>query len=170
MSETQKLDLGNQTILESLSQKCGALPEKCPVLIFEKYIAQRPTEMCNPDSPFYLSINYKPGDGAHWYKKQKMGKDRIGQIMKRISTQGSLQGRKTNHSARKTMITKLAHCDVPDSRIMQFVGSPGDPQFPGTLALGTSQSRCHQNSQSERSPQLALSRRIDILSFSLIEH
>ncbi len=71
--------------------------------------------MCNPDSPFYLSINYKPGDGAHWYKKQKMGKDRIGQIMKRISTQGSLQGRKTNHSARKTMITKLAHCDVPDN-------------------------------------------------------
>ncbi len=97
-------------------------PEKCPVLIFEKYIAQQPNQMCNPDSPFYLSINYKPGDGTHWYKRQKMGKDRIGQIMKRISTQDSLQGRKTNHSARKTMITKLAHCDVPDSRIMQLSG------------------------------------------------
>ncbi len=33
--------------------------------------------------------------------------DRIGMIMKRISTQGSLQGRKTNHSARKNYDNKI---------------------------------------------------------------
>ncbi len=44
-----------------------------------------------------------------------MGKDRIGQIMKRISMQGLLEGRKTSYSANKTMITKLANSNVPES-------------------------------------------------------
>ncbi len=51
-----------------------------------------------------------------------MGKDEIGQIMKRISTQGLKEGRTTSYSAKKTMITKLANSDVPDSQIMHLSG------------------------------------------------
>ena len=78
--------------------------------------------MCQLDSPFYLAINYKPIAGSKWYKKQRMGKDRIGQFMKRIACDGSLKGRKTNHSARKTMIISLASSNIPDTQIMQLSG------------------------------------------------
>ena len=71
-------------------------PEKCPVFLFGNYITQIPSEMCQLDSPFYLAINYKPIAGSKWYKKQRMGKDRIGQLMKRIACDGSLQGKKTS--------------------------------------------------------------------------
>ncbi len=52
-----------------------------------------------------------------------MGKDKIGQIMKRVSTQGLIESsRKTSYSAKKTMITKLANSNVPDSQIMHLSG------------------------------------------------
>ncbi len=53
-----------------------------------------------------------------------MGKDKIGQIMKRVSMQGLIESsRKTSYSAKKTMITKLANSDVPDNQIiMQLSG------------------------------------------------
>ncbi len=36
--------------------------------------------------------------------------------------QGLIEGRKTSYSAKKTMITKLANSDVPDSQIMHLSG------------------------------------------------
>ncbi len=36
-----------------------------------------------------------------------MAKDKIGQIIKRISTQGLIKGRKTSYSAKKNMIIKI---------------------------------------------------------------
>ena len=35
--------------------------------------------MCTQESPFYLAVNYQY-TGEYWYKKQRMGKDRIGKI------------------------------------------------------------------------------------------
>ncbi|CAC5422615.1 unnamed protein product [Mytilus coruscus] len=35
---------------------------------------------------------------------------------------GGIQGRKSNHSVRKTTITALVHEDIPDTRIMQLSG------------------------------------------------
>ena len=32
-------------------------PERCPVIIFERFIQERPESMCKPVSPFYLAIN-----------------------------------------------------------------------------------------------------------------
>ena len=45
-----------------------------------------------------------------------MGKDRI------TSTSAELPGRKTNHSARKTIITTLTNNNVPETEIIQLTG------------------------------------------------
>ena len=42
--------------------------------------------------------------------------------MKRIASEGALSGKKSNHSARKTMITSLACSNIPDTHIMQLSG------------------------------------------------
>ena len=77
--------------------------------------------MCKPESPFYLSINYQPNDN-YWYKRQPMGKNKLGTIMNTLSEKANLQGKKTNHSARKTMITLLSKKNVPDTQIQQLSG------------------------------------------------
>ena len=48
-------------------------PDRCPVLLFENYLMQRPSQMCQFHSPFYLAVNYKPSPGSKWYKNQRMG-------------------------------------------------------------------------------------------------
>ena len=73
-------------------------PDRCPVQLFEAYIKQRPAEMCQLHSPFYLAVNYMPSPGSKWYKNQRMRRDRIGQFMKRIDSEGALKGKKINHS------------------------------------------------------------------------
>ncbi len=58
--------------------------------------------MCKSEPPFYLAVNYNNSNDDILYKKQKMGKDRINTIMKRMAASVGLSGEKTNHSARKT--------------------------------------------------------------------
>ncbi len=72
---------------------------RCPLRIFEKFLQKRPVEMCKSESPFYLAVNYNYSNDDIWYKKQKMGKDRINTIMKRMAASAGLSGEKTNHSA-----------------------------------------------------------------------
>ena len=97
-------------------------PDKCPVRIFEKYLQKRPSEMCEAGSPFYLAVNYKASCDDLWYKRQRMGKDRIGSIMKRMACSAGVTGKKTNHSARKTMVTALTNKNVPETQIIQLTG------------------------------------------------
>lgn len=96
--------------------------DRCPVALFRKFIDNRPPEMCQPDSPFYLAINHNRKQGSFWYKKQPLGVNQIDKIMKTILKGTSVTGRKTNHSARKTMVEKLCRANVPDSTVMQLSG------------------------------------------------
>ena len=89
-------------------------PEQCPVALFEKFIENQPPSMCLLESPFYLAINCQASDKC-WYKRQPMGRNKIGTIMNTLAEKGNLQGKKTNHSARKTMITLLSKQNVPDT-------------------------------------------------------
>ena len=43
-------------------------PERCPVRIFHLFLEKRPTEMCNNDSPFYLTTNLKFATNGVWYR------------------------------------------------------------------------------------------------------
>ncbi|XP_078380345.1 uncharacterized protein KIAA1958-like [Oculina patagonica] len=97
--------------------------ERCPVMLFEEYIAQRPSEMCLPDSPFWIAINYKPLNGK-LLKNQKMGIKKINGLMKAMVEKISdANGQKyTNHSNRKTLITTLLENNVERSDIGQLSG------------------------------------------------
>lgn len=102
----------------ALSQK----PARCPVRLFRLFVSKRPPEMCLPDSPLYLAVNHKHTSKTHWYKRSRLGVHMIDGIMKKIAAAGGLTGRKTNHCARKTMVTTLCQNDTPDSTVMQLTG------------------------------------------------
>ena len=81
---------------------------RCPVQFFKTYLAHRPEEMRN-SGPFYLSIFEKPKSDV-WYKKQRMGVNKIDSFMKNMAWEAELdvEGRKlTNHSVGKTVVKKL---------------------------------------------------------------
>ena len=76
--------------------KMWSTPENldhCPVRIFELYVSKRPSQMCEPQSPFYLSVNRNPCD-IYWYKKQRMGTNTLGQIMPSLAKKANLEGKK----------------------------------------------------------------------------
>ncbi len=56
------------------------------------------------------------------FRSGPMGKDRINTIMKRMAASAGLSGGKTNHSARKTMVTCLTKNSVPETQIIQLTG------------------------------------------------
>ena len=97
-------------------------PEQCPVQLFELYLSKRPTDYCDDDSPFYLAINYDAKPGGFWYKRQKLGMNRLGNIMKIMASKAGLQGKKTNHSARKTCVITLTRANLPETQIIQLTG------------------------------------------------
>ena len=50
------------------------------------------------------------------------GKNTLCDFVKTMCEEAGVQGRKTNHSARKTTVTALAHNKVPPTQIMQVSG------------------------------------------------
>ena len=78
--------------------------------------------MYTPDSPFFLAVNHQRSPTSYWYKKQPLGVTLLNRIMKELADRSGIQGRNTNHSARKRMIQTLCTANVPDSTIMQHSG------------------------------------------------
>ena len=80
-----------------------------------------------PDSRFYLAINPHLGktgrNGDAWFVAAPMGKNKLGQIAKVMAEKAGLQGRHTNHSGRKTCITKLLNANVPPTEVAQLSGN-----------------------------------------------
>ena len=97
-------------------------PERCPVALFKKFVAHRPPEMSTPNSPLYLTVNHRRSDYSYWYKKQCLGVNYIDKMMKSVVSGTTITGRKTNHSARKTMVETLCRANIPDSTVMQLSG------------------------------------------------
>ena len=114
MRETRK------HILERLAfqPKMWSTPQntdRCPLRLFEQYLK----DYCEVDSPLYLAINYDAKLGGCWYKRQGLGVNRLGNIMKIMANRAGLQGNKTNHTARKTCVTTLTS---PKTQIIQLTG------------------------------------------------
>ena len=95
--------------------------ERCPVMLFEEYIAHRPSAVCLTDSPFWLAINYNPSNGK-FLKSQKMGIKKINGFMKStVEKISDANGEKyTNHRNRKTLITTLLGNNMERSDIVQL--------------------------------------------------
>lgn len=99
--------------------------ERCPVAIFKQFVERRPPNM-KFSGPFYLSIkrNRRSNDNT-WFKCQPMGVNSISDMMKTIVAGTSLEEsekRFTNHSARKTTVSKLKKANVERSDIVKVTG------------------------------------------------
>ena len=99
--------------------------ERCPVALFKQFVSRRPQNL-KTTGPFYLSIktNRKPDDKV-WFKVQPMGENKINNMMKSIVADTSLESsdkKFTNHSARKTVVSKLKKANVERSGIVKVTG------------------------------------------------
>ena len=88
---------------------------------FRSYLARRTLEMQKPDEPFYLAVMKNPKTHI-WFKKQPLGIHSLGSLMKNMALVANLPGKRTNHSARRTMITTLRHGTVNPLDISQLSG------------------------------------------------
>ena len=95
--------------------------EKCPVTLFKKYCSLKPQECCSPDSPLYLTEANNRTDEC-WHKRQPVGINKLGSYMKEMCKVAGIKGQKTNHSARKTMTTRLIQDNVPPQQVAQLTG------------------------------------------------
>ena len=120
--ETEKSTNADARVFKPKMWATPDRPERCPVRIFQQYVDRRPPEMCEDNSPFYLSINHKHKPGSYWYKKLPLGIHKVDGMMKKLAKDGSLTGKKTNHSARKTQVQTLCAANVADSAVMQLSG------------------------------------------------
>lgn len=91
------------------------------MFVSKEYEKHRPIDMCNTESRFYLRPLVKPTTSV-WYSKQVVGKDKLGKIMKEMAEQGNLEGRKVNHSGRKTFATTLIQNGNPVTEVAQLGG------------------------------------------------
>ena len=99
--------------------------ERCPVAIFKQFVERRPLNM-RWSGPFYLSIkrNRTLNDNI-WFKTQPMGVNTISNMMKTTVAGTSLEEshkKFTNHSARKTTVSKLKKANVERSDIVKVTG------------------------------------------------
>ena len=93
----------------------------CPVDMYKKYRGHRPPDLLTPESRFYLQNLPKPS-GNVWFSHQPVGKDKLGKMMNVLAEKGSLEGRKTNHSTRKTFVTTLIHAGRPPTEVAHLAG------------------------------------------------
>ena len=97
--------------------------ELCPVFYYKEFKSHRPEEMNSADSPFYLAINYRRRPGSNiWYMRVPLGKNEIGKLLKTAAQSAGLQGNFTNHSVRKTCISRLMDAEVPINYVAQLSG------------------------------------------------
>ena len=82
--------------------------------------------MLDPDTPFYLAVNYrrKPSDEV-WYLDRPLGKNEIGKFLKNAFASAKLDETKkkvSNHSVRKTSVGRLLQADVQTNFVAELSG------------------------------------------------
>lgn len=92
-------------------------------MIYKLYGSHRPVEGLAPESDFYLAINHKkrPEDFV-WYKRSPLGINMLKNMMSTMCKAAGIQGHKTNHSVRRTVINRLIESGVPDHVTAQLSG------------------------------------------------
>ncbi|VDI81549.1 Hypothetical predicted protein [Mytilus galloprovincialis] len=125
--------------------------QRCPIQMYLLYAQKRPVNMKEDEAKFYVGINNKASSGE-WFKNMAMGKNTIGKIVKTMAEEGGIEGRKVNHSARKTGITTLIHNGVQDTLVQQHSGHK-------SLASINNYSKASINQQREMSMDLQKERR-----------
>ena len=108
------------------SRECLPLVEKgAQRLFFKQFVSRRPQKL-KTTGPFYLSIetNRRPDDNV-WFKVQPMVENKINDMMRSIVADTILESsdkKFTNHSARKTVVSKLKKANVERSGVGKVTG------------------------------------------------
>ena len=99
---------------------------RCPVLYYNLFKARRPQKANSPESPFSMTVNHQTWRQSQvWYKGSPLGKNEIGKFMSTAAKNVGLaaQNKKiSNHSVRKTSISRLLDAGVPGNFVMQLSG------------------------------------------------
>ena len=96
------------------------------------------------DSPFFLAIKHKqvPDDNT-WYMKCPLGKNQIGKFPSTAAKNAGLpqvSGAKvTNHSVRKTSISRLLDADMPENFVAQHSGHKSTESLQSYKSAGKKQ-------------------------------
>ena len=95
--------------------------DRRPVAIYKKYSDLRPVDYCRPEDPYYISTHSRghPRPGEQWFRRQPIGVNKLGSIMKNMASAAKLSSEKklTNHSARKHLVQKLNNQNIPLTQI-----------------------------------------------------
>ncbi len=86
---------------------------RCPVRLFKAFASHRPK----------ATINQKRRAGSQiWYTKGALGKNSIGKFLSNATKAAGWPGNVSNHSVRKTCISRLMDADVPSNCVAQLSG------------------------------------------------
>ena len=117
-SKTRHGDRQHQRAFKPTAQATNT--QRCPVKLYKSFAAHRPVEMKQPDSPFFLAINRRRREDSDiWYTKGALGKNEIGKFLVKAAKLANLPGNISNHSVRKTCISRLMDANVPENYVAQ---------------------------------------------------
>ena len=76
-------------------------------------------------STFYLAINHRrsnPNDRSTWFKKVPLGKNSLGNMMRKIAKEAGIEGKFCNHTVWRTSITNLLQAGIAPTLIKNISG------------------------------------------------
>ena len=116
--------------------------KRCPVQLYRAFPEHRQLEMKQPDSSFFLAINHRRQPSPQiWYSKAALGKNEIGKFLSKASKAAKLPGNITNHSVRKTCISRLMDADIPENFVAQLSGHKNLKSFDSYKSASTAHQR-----------------------------
>ena len=114
---------GNDTGDHSISQHKPQIVVVVLLACTKPFASNRPDSSKFSESPFFLAVNNKRKPDSHvWYTKGPLGKNTIGQFLPKAAKAAGLSGKISNHSVRKTCISRLMDADVPSNFVAQLSG------------------------------------------------
>lgn len=134
--------------------------DRCPVMYYKAFKSHRPEEMNQTNAPFFLAVRH--GDMSVnpyiWYKKAPLGKNEIGKFLAMAANEASLErigSKVTNHSVRKTSISRLLDANTPENFVAQLSGHKNLQSLQSYKAASEVHQRQMSNILSGKAPKMA---------------
>ena len=93
---------------------------------YKTFKSHKLVEMNQPDSPFYLAVRQnRSSQDQVWYMRSPLGKNEIRKFLSTAAQNAGIHRkgkRVTNHSVRKTCISRLLDADIPENFVAQLSG------------------------------------------------
>ncbi|XP_011408935.1 PREDICTED: zinc finger MYM-type protein 2-like [Amphimedon queenslandica] len=94
-------------------------PQRCVIRLYQKYLSLRPENA--PSDALYLQPLHKPRPEC-WYQSKAVGHNSLTATVKKIIDQLGISGYYTNHSLRRTCVTRLYQSGAEEYEIMKVSG------------------------------------------------